>query len=528
MYTRREASVLLVAIIFALLTVGWASAAVARGVVFDDRDGDGLRSADEPGIAGVGVSNGRDVVATDEVGGWRLSVDDADTIFVIKPRGWQVALDANGLPRGYYVHRRHGSPELRYGGIAPTGRLPRSIDFPLYRHREPDRFQALLLGDPQVTNPWQVEMLARDVLDQIAREETAPLTFWQGDIANNNLDMLPLLSDAVGKLGTTNYFAPGNHDENYDAPGDEWAYESWTRVMGPPYRSLNWGPVHFILLDDVIWHPAEGEQKARYTGGISDEQMQFVRNDLALVPRDRLVVYMFHIPLSGVANRAEFLALFEGRPHVFGVSAHTHTMIQQFFGLEQGWWREQPHHHLVNVTACGSWWRGEVDEWGIPVTPCGDGVPNGWTVATFDGNRYSLEYVPARMPRGFQIDLFVPSAVTAEQAGAHSIYANVFASSPESTVELRLDGGAWEPMTRGATNERLKADAEFYAAQFQAQLEGLGRAQDAAPPHVPIASSHLWAGALSADLAPGYHRLEVRTTDRYGHSYDAARIFVVQ
>lgn len=520
-----KATLCVVMVILTLFTAGWASAEIARGVVFDDRDGDGRRSTDEPGIAGVGVSNGRDVVATDVTGAWRLSVDEADTIFVIKPRGRQTVMDRNGLACGYYVHRRDGSPALRYGGVEPTGRLPRSIDFALTRHPEPDRFQALLLGDPQVSNPWEVEMLARDVLDQVAREESAPIAFWLGDIANNNLDMLPLLSDAAGKLGISHYFAPGNHDENYDAPGDEWALETWTRVMGPPYRSLDWGPVHFILLDDVIWHPAEGEQKARYTGGISDEQMQFVRNDLALVPRDRLVVYLLHIPLSGVANRAEFLALFEGRPNVFGASAHTHTMYSTFFGPDQGWWREQTHHHLVNVTSCGAWWRGDVDEWGIPVTPCGDGVPNGYTVATFEGNRYSLEYVPARMPRSFQIDLFVPTAVSAADAAVHSLYANVFAGSQESTVEMRLDGGAWEPMTRQITNEQIKADAEFYGAQFKVQLEGLGRAQDAAPPHVPVASSHLWRATLPAELAAGYHRVDVRTTDRYGQSYDATRVF---
>lgn len=515
--------IVLAALILAVVTVGWGHADIARGVVFHDRDGDGVRGPGEPGVPGVGVSNGRDVVATDDAGRWRLRVDSADIIFVIKPRGWQTAVDANGIPRGYYVHRRHGSPELRYGGLAPTGRLPRSIDFPLYRHPEPDRFQALLLGDPQVTNPWQVEMLARDVLGPIARDETAPVTFWLGDIANNNLDMLPLLTDAVGELGTTNYFLPGNHDENYDAPGDEWALETWTRVMGPPYIALNWGPVHFILLDDVIWHPAEGDRKAHYTGGISEEQMQFVRNDLALVPRDRLIVYMFHIPLSGVANRQEFLALFAGRPHVFGVSAHTHTMFHTFFGPDAGWWNARPHHHLVNVTACGSWWRGDVDEWGIPVTPCGDGVPNGWTVATFDGNRYSLEYIPARMPRSFQIDLFVPSAVTAAEAGEHMVYANVFAGSARSTVEMRIDGNEWQSMQQ--QSKPAEEDVAFYTEQFQVQLEGLGRERDAAPPHVPRPSAHLWAAPMPAELAPGYHRLEVRTTDMYGHRYQTQQVF---
>lgn len=524
MRATRQPTVLPVALAL-LLSVGWASAELARGVVFHDLDTDGARDADEPGIEGVAVSNGRDVVVTDERGRWRLAVDD-DTIFVIKPRGWQTVVDHNGVARGYYVHRRRGSPPLQFGGVEPTGRVPGSIDFALYRHPEPDRFSAIIFGDPQVTTAWEVELLARDVLDQIAREETAPLTFWLGDIANNNLDMLPLLIDTVGRLGNTNYYVPGNHDANFDAPANAWAYETWTRVLGPTHYSLNWGPVHFIVLNDVVWQPAEGERRARYTGGISDEQMEFLRNDLALVPRDALVVYMFHIPVTGLSNRAQFLALFEGRSHVLGVSAHTHTQQHLFLGRDAGWWSDEPHHHLVSVTSCGAWWRGEVDEWGIPATTCGDGVPNGWTVATFEGNRYCLEYVPARMPRSFQMDLFVPSAVTAEEAAQHRIYANVFAGSDQSVVEMRVDGGEWLAMQM--SNKPAEEDVAFYQASFEAALTGLRREADAVPAHVPVSSTHLWNGPMPTGMQPGYHRLEVRTTDMFGQTYEATRIFVVR
>ncbi|MGD9497742.1 MAG: metallophosphoesterase N-terminal domain-containing protein, partial [Armatimonadota bacterium] len=115
MRATRQPTVLPVALAL-LLSVGWASAELARGVVFHDLDTDGARDADEPGIEGVAVSNGRDVVVTDERGRWRLAVDD-DTIFVIKPRGWQTVVDHNGVARGYYVHRRRGSPPLQFGGV---------------------------------------------------------------------------------------------------------------------------------------------------------------------------------------------------------------------------------------------------------------------------------------------------------------------------------------------------------------------------------------------------------------------------
>ena len=48
--------------------------AVATGVVFVDKNGSRTREADETGLAGVGVSNGRDVVQTDADG--RLNDSD--------------------------------------------------------------------------------------------------------------------------------------------------------------------------------------------------------------------------------------------------------------------------------------------------------------------------------------------------------------------------------------------------------------------------------------------------------------------
>lgn len=504
-----------------------ALARPAAGTVFHDRDADGEFDADEPGLPGVGVSNGRDIVLTDEDGLWRLDVDDDDIIFVIKPRGWQTQIDENGNARGYYIHKPDGSPEMRYGGVEPTGRLPREIDFPLHRHPEPGRFKAIVFGDPQVTNPWQVSLLAQDVIDPIVTAGTdAAVTFSLGDIANNNLDMLPLVQGVMGKLRLPHYYVLGNHDENYDVSHDVYSDETWERVMGPPYYSLNWGPVHFIVLDDVIWHPPTGdEEKGRYTGGITDEQMEFLRNDLALVPKNRLIVYMFHIPLSQLANRAEFLSLFEGRPNVLGMSAHWHRTNHQFFGTEQGWWNDEPHHHFVAPTSCGAWWRGELDWWGIPETPCQDGVPNGFCEVTFNGNDYSIEFVPSRYPRSFQIDIWARSPIDTDEVEGETVYANVFIGSERSAVEMRVDDGDWIAMER--TPEPAEEDVTAFQERRQEILGNAGKAHEREFAW-PLKSTHLWAGTLTGDLEPGYHAVQVRTTDMFGQTYDAQRTFEVR
>ncbi len=59
------------ALLLLAVAVG-ANAAEWRGVVFEDLDRDGRQGPGEPGIAGMGVSNGRDVVQTDTTGRYSL------------------------------------------------------------------------------------------------------------------------------------------------------------------------------------------------------------------------------------------------------------------------------------------------------------------------------------------------------------------------------------------------------------------------------------------------------------------------
>ena len=47
-----------------------------------------------------------------------LEVSDDTILFVIKPRGFMTPVDENRLPKFYYIHKPHGSPEgLKYAGV---------------------------------------------------------------------------------------------------------------------------------------------------------------------------------------------------------------------------------------------------------------------------------------------------------------------------------------------------------------------------------------------------------------------------
>src|SRR5690606_6474697 len=82
------------------------------GYVYHDANGNGQRDRREPGVAGVSVSNGVQVVATADKGHYELPVDQDNIIFVIKPSGYAVPTDEDSLPKFYYIHKPNGSPEL--------------------------------------------------------------------------------------------------------------------------------------------------------------------------------------------------------------------------------------------------------------------------------------------------------------------------------------------------------------------------------------------------------------------------------
>jgi hypothetical protein len=103
------------------------------GYVYEDTNKNQKKENREKGIEGVAVSNGVQVVLTDKNGRYSLPVQEDQTIFVIKPSGYQTALNSNNLPQFYYHHKPQGSPaDFKYKGVAPTGELPKELNFPLY------------------------------------------------------------------------------------------------------------------------------------------------------------------------------------------------------------------------------------------------------------------------------------------------------------------------------------------------------------------------------------------------------------
>jgi len=501
---------------------------IAHGIVFDDQNGNGKRDRDEPGIKDVRVSNGTSIVKTNPNGQYEIPVDDDSIIFVIKPRDWATPLNRNHLPQFYYIHKPNGSPKnFRFAGVAPTGPLPKSIDFPLLRRVEPDKFKAIMFGDPQPQNVAQVEYMSHDVIEQIISEQAHGAAFGVtlGDIVFDDLSVMEPHNQSVALIGIPWYNVIGNHDLNLEAATDDQSDETFERIYGPSYYSFDYGPTHFMVLDDVHWHGPEGDKKGGYHGGFSAQQMTYIRNDLALIPKDQLVVLMMHIPLDGVRDREELYRLIEKRPATVSLSAHTHYMEHRFLGEENGWKGAKKHHHIVNVTVCGSWWRGRKDERGIPHATMSDGGPNGYSIMEFDGQNYKLEMRGANRPATYQMNLYAPETVAQQDLAKTDLIANVFNGSEKTSVSFRVgkqngEFGKWQSMkpTRMA-DPAFKAEKEREESVPNRPWTSLPGAHS---------TPHIWTAKLPADITPGTQVVEVRATNVIGKEVSGRRIIHVR
>ncbi len=496
---------------------------VARGSVFDDRNGDGLRGDGEPGLPGVRVSNGSELVATDRAGRYALPIVAADgAVFVVKPRDWRTPIGPLQVPRFAYLHRPSGSPPaLRPFGLAATGPLPASLDFALSRSPEPERFEVLLFGDTQPRTLREIDHLARDVIAGLGGTRAA-FGLSLGDLVHDDLALFEPLDALIATLGIPWFHTIGNHDLDLAAAGDADSDDSFESRYGPATYAFQYGPAHFVVLDDVRYHGAlPGGAAGGYEAGLSKAALAFLEAYLAQLPADELAIVAMHVPPERL-NEAERDALFRAlsrHPLALSLSAHTHMQEQLFFGPEHGF-TAGLHHHLNVGTTSGGWWLGAEDESGIPNALMRCGAPKGWWLLRLDGARYELDFRAARRPADYQMQVFAPGRVRAQDAAATEVVVNVFAGSPKDAVEMRLGAlGPWLPLAR-----ELRPDP-FYLEQGARETQWLPRERRLSP---PAKSPHLWVGRLPAQPPLGSAVLEVRTTDLYGRRFSARRPIAIE
>lgn len=263
------------------------------GVVFDDANRNGRRDAGEPGIAGVSISDLRDVVVTGSEGRYALATaPDAAVIAASLPDGWSAG----------------GSWWRLLGGGA--GSSSASFDFALVRRPPAASFTFLHASDTHLS---EASLPRTQKLRALVEKQRPDFVLITGDLIADALRVgekeargqYELLAKELAAFAVPVFAVPGNHDlfgierasslVGRDHP--MYGRALCRSYVGPEYFSFNWGGVHFVGLQSVDFEDTE------YYGHVDATQLEWMRRDLARVPSHVPVVTFNHIPFASAVER---------------------------------------------------------------------------------------------------------------------------------------------------------------------------------------------------------------------------------
>ncbi|MCQ2141573.1 MAG: calcineurin-like phosphoesterase family protein [Bacteroidales bacterium] len=336
-----------------------------RGVVTDT---DGHR------LPGIMITDGYGVYTTDENG---------EYFFTRHPSAAYVYYS---IPAEYEVPMRQGHPCF-YKKLSD---VDMSYDFilkPLKGGKE-KAFNLFFVADPQMQNIHHVDRFRTEgVPDWKAygkkmKDNCYGITL--GDIGytekgRNTNYLLPIIREEMSaeKTGMPTFQTVGNHDFEFAMGGlNEFSPTVTIRrdrmfeaIFGPIDYSWNRGDAHIISMNNVQFDNLENAGK--YTGGFTDEQLEWLRQDLALVPKDKIVIFCAHIPLwnKKSASLHKAIEMLGGFAESYIFTGHTHTNFKHVC--------ENGVKEITVGAMSGCWWWSR---------NCADGAPNGYLVCHITGN----------------------------------------------------------------------------------------------------------------------------------------------
>ena len=382
------------------------------------------------GLPRVAVTDGLSVVQTAADGRFTLLASPGQPfVSVCVPGDCDIPVSDTGTARFHHPISATSSDEM-------------SVEFALTKRRESaERHGFLALPDTQTRDTEDMGLLhaetVPDVQRWVAAQQGRP-TFGVsvGDIMFDDLTLYPEYERAVKAMGIPFLQVVGNHDLDFKARSAELATSTFMRHFGPTYYSFDVGTVHYVVLQDVLYHGSA------YVGYIDDWQLQWLEADLALVEPGRAVVVFLHIPLESkqwtrdsarrpeawtcVNNRAAVYAALQ-RHKVHVVSGHTHENEHVFEG--------GVHEH-IHGTVCGAWWSGPI---------CHDGSPCGYGAFDVRGESIEWLYKATGHPAEHQVRVYAPGA---DKNAPDELVANVWNWDPKWQVEWVADGVPRGPMAR--------------------------------------------------------------------------------
>lgn len=448
-------------------------------------------------LQGVVVSDGFTCAATDENGVYQLTRNaNAYHVFLSIPEAFEVPM-SEGAPCFW----QQLSAQKRY-------------DFtlrPLPGGPEQD-FRLFCIADPQCQTLTHIARFTAETVPDIAAQAAASelpcYGITLGDIIWNSatkdvVNLMPRMKIALSQANTNLpvFQVMGNHDNamiavkkaDYTVEHDIEAQRFFEHKFGPVNYSFNRGSAHIVAMDDIIF-PNHDD----YSTGFRDDQVEWLRQDLSFVPKDKMVILCVHIPLRNSAsakNVQAVLGLLDGYAQVHVMSGHTHY-------AENNIYADKPVYEHIHGAACGAWWYSTVNT---------DGTPNGYAIYDITGAGIERwHYKSTDLAEDYQIRLYradevFPGPYRFSYTASDQIVANIWNADADWTIEVLENGQRTGTMQPFATSTRRDA----WASGYHCGVLGRGTNYDRTN------NSHLYYYTL-AD--PGAS-VEVRATDPFGRTY---------
>ena len=400
--------------------------------------------------AGVAVSDGFSVVQTDSEGKYTITPHrDCWYIYYSIPADCQVPINQYGQPCFYTKFDRSVS----------------TYDFTLTKGTKETKFTLFCLADPQCRKTYQANQTKLDgdrfqnesvpAIKAHAQSKTTPCYgVTLGDIvysegSRNTESFMPNMRDYMAntKIGMPIFQTMGNHDYKFfsssspiyaDATSSTFdirIQRAFEDVFGPINYSWNRGDAHIISMRNMHWSKNTDASDSSYSLSFTTEQVKWLREDLATVPSDKLIIFCVHVPMLNQSATSAVTALLQQFPNCHIMSGHTHYMRNEPT-------RTAGIYEHVHAAVSGQWWWSNIN---------GDGCPNGFGVYEIDGNKIVNGYYQGinegMNDRNYQIRLYRGDLKAGTenrsfnlQHGSDVILANVFNASPNWKVEIFVDG----------------------------------------------------------------------------------------
>lgn len=375
-------------------------------------------------VQNVVVTDGYTCVMTDEKGIYQFKRNkEARFVYYSNPSGYEIATVRND-------HKM----ALFYAKLSPLLKGRVRNDFVLTRSSSDQKeFTLLAIGDPQVANSSDVarfrDETIQDIRQTIQEINTPLLGLSMGDVVADQSGLLEQMKTLLGSTEMPVFTTIGNHDKFVATSDGIKIGEMFSNTFGPLNYSFNYGDVHFICIDNVIF-----TDDTNYDIGVTTEQINWITKDLSFVPKTKMVILYYHMPMRGTnfTNRAALLDLFKDYESVHFMCGHTHYTENYIHTTPQ-----RIYEH-VHGAACGAWWKSTIN---------GDGTPNGYAVYTINGtNITNWFYKAVNYDKDFQIRLHRGNASFGGEyayfgygLGSDVIIANVWNADPSWQIEVYED-----------------------------------------------------------------------------------------